>query len=167
MIGSLIQWILGCIILLSALGVILMRRPVHSSLCFMLTLLTLAIYYLQLSAPFIAVIQILVYAGAILVIFMFVIILFQDAHEQLENIKPKSSALLISIASCAFFIIFLIVGEQLWHFSHPSQTLSNDFGTVHAIGRSLYVDFFFPFEAMVVIFLVALLGAVYIGKRER
>jgi NADH-quinone oxidoreductase subunit J len=167
MVGSWIQWILGALLVLSSLGVILLRRPVHASLCFLFTLLTLAVYYLQLSAPFIAIIQILIYAGAILVIFMFVIILFQNAHEQLNHTPSQSNPLLIGIALTAFLSVFFLLAHKLWDFSHHFKAPPNDFGTVKAIGESLYIDFFFPFEAMVVLFLVALLGVVYIGKRER
>ena len=71
----------------SSLGVILVKKPVHASLCFLLTLIDSGAFYLQLHAEFIAVMQVLVYAGAIFVIFMFVIILFQDAHEQIEQIQ--------------------------------------------------------------------------------
>lgn len=164
--ATIAQWILGAILLLSSLGVILLRKPVHASLSFLLTLLTLATLYLQLSAEFIAVIQILVYAGAILVIFMFVIVLFQDAYLKLEEDQPKSSKLLLSIAGVAFVLAFAFLGNRLIGLVSIPEELPVDFGTVQGIGKSLYIDFFFPFEAIVMVFLVAIVGALYIGKKH-
>ncbi|MBA3816045.1 MAG: NADH-quinone oxidoreductase subunit J [Parachlamydiaceae bacterium] len=160
------QWILGMILVLSSLGVIMVRKPVHACLSFLLTLLSLATLYLQLSAEFIAVIQILVYAGAILVIFMFVIILFQDAHQKIEEEEPKSSKVLLSLAGIAFILSFGLLARQLMGLVSMNEKLPADYGTVQAIGKSLYIDFFFPFEAIVMVFLVAIVGALYIGKKS-
>lgn len=161
------QWILGSILILSSLGVILARKPVHASLSFMLSLLTLAAIYLQLSAEFIAVMQILVYAGAILVIFMFVIVLFQDAHQKIIQFKPKSSQLFLFAIAVAFVLAFIFLGQRLLGVVSSSEAVPNSFGMVQSIGRTLYIDFFFPFEAVILLFLVAVVGAFYIGKKER
>ena len=105
--------ILGTITVLSALGVILLKKPVHACLSFLLTLLTLALFYINLSAPFISVMQILVYAGAILVIFMFVIVLFQDAYLQIGEHKAQSSPFLLGGAICIFILTALFFGSRL------------------------------------------------------
>ncbi len=160
-----IQLILGFILLLSSLGVITAKKPVYSSLSFLLTLLSLAALYLQLSASFIAIMQILVYAGAILVIFMFVIILFQDAHQQLANFQPQSSSLLLYTAGGLFFLGLAMLAVSFFQLPDASGTLPADFGTVQSLGKALYVDFFFPFEAVILLFLVAVVGALYIGKK--
>ena len=73
-LATLVQWFVCSLLIISSLGVILLPKPVHASLSFLLSLLLLAALYLELSAHFIAVLQVFVYAGAILVIFMFVII---------------------------------------------------------------------------------------------
>lgn len=159
------QWILGLILVFSALGVILMRKPVHACLSFLLTLLTLATLYLQLSAEFIAVIQILVYAGAILVLFIFVMVLFQDAYQKIEEEQPKSSKIMLGIAGIAFIVALLFFAWRLIGLVSTKEALPSDFGTVQAIGKSLYVDFFFPFEAVIMLFLIAIIGALYIGKK--
>lgn len=159
------QWIIGLVLIISSLGILLARNPVHASLCFLLTLLMLAALYLQLSAQFISVMQVLVYAGAILVIFMFVIVLFQDAHQQIEKFRPKSSKLLLSVAGAAFLVSLVLLGSQFIGFSASKANLPEDFGTAQALGHALYIDFFFPFEAIILIFLVAVVGALYIGKK--
>lgn len=160
------QWILGIILILSALGVILAPKPVQSSLSFLLTLLTLAALYLQLSAQFIAVMQVLVYAGAILVLFMFVIILFQDAHQQIARFKAKSASFFLFIAASFFILMLALFGSRLFHLKDAGQHASPGFGTVESLGKALYIDFFFPFEAVVLLFLIAVVGALYIGKKE-
>lgn len=163
---SVVQWILGILLILSSLGVVFLRKPIYASLSFLLSLLVLAIFYLQLSAEFIAVMQVLVYAGAILVIFVFVIILFQDAHEQIARFKPKSAPQLIAFAAAAFVMILVFLGAQLIPRTLLRKSLAEGFGSVQGIGQALYLDFFFPFEAVILLFLVAIIGALYIAKKE-
>ncbi len=166
--GNPTQWILGFIIIISSLGVITLRKPVHASLCFLLTLLTLATMYLQLSASFIAVMQVLVYAGAILVIFMFVLVLFQDAYVQIHLYKPQSNTFLLVGSAVAFALTLGFLGSRLTNISNNDNfALPQGFGDVETIGKALYLDFFFPFEAVILIFLVAVIGALYIGKKEK
>lgn len=158
-------WIISAVLLLSSIGILLVKKPVHACLCFLLTLLMLSGLYLQLSAQFIAVMQVLVYAGAILVIFMFVIVLFQDAYLQIEKNPPRSSPLLLGLSGAAFVLALLFFGRKLTGFS--AKEAPADFGTVQALGKALYLDFFFPFEAVILLFLIAVVGALYIGKKER
>jgi NADH-quinone oxidoreductase subunit J len=162
-----IQWFLGILLILSSLGVILAPKPVHASLSFLLTLLLLALLYLQLSAQFIAVMQVLVYAGAILVLFMFVIILFQDAHQQIDRFDPKCSPLLLAVSSCSLLVTWLFLGRRLLALPVASNGLPEDYGSVEAIGKALYLDYFFPFEAVILLFLIALVAVLYIGKRSK
>lgn len=161
-----LEAVFGSIIVLSSLGVVLLRKPVHACLSFLLTLLTLAAIYLQLSAEFIAVMQVLVYAGAILVIFMFVIVLFQDAYLKISEKESGSLPFLIGLAAAGFGAAALAFGSQIIALTHSTASLPKDYGTVESLGRTLYIDFFFPFEAVVLLFLVALVGAVYIAKKE-
>lgn len=162
-----VQWILGFILILSSIGVISARKPVYSALSFLLTLLTLATYYLQFSTEFIAVIQILVYAGAILVIFMFVIILFQDAHQQLSQTKPKSNSFFLYFSLIAFLLSLVFIGLQFIGISSELREMNTTFGTAQSLGKTLYIDFFFPFEAVILLFLIAIVGALYIGRKEQ
>lgn len=162
-----IQWILGTLLIASSLGVILLRKPIYASLSFLATLLVLAAFYLQLEAPFMAVMQIIVYAGAILVIFMFVIVLFQDAHEQIKRFAANSSLPFLIAAGLSFLVATFYFASQLIGLGEAVTTLPKDYGTVQLIGQQLYVDFFFPFEAVILIFLIAIVGALYIGKKEK
>lgn len=163
---SIAQGVLGAVLILSSIGVIAARKPVYSGLSFLLTLLSLSALYLQLQAPFIAVMQVLVYAGAILVIFMFVIILFQDAHYQIKHFKAGSSRFLIGAAAVLLLVTFLALAGSIIHLTSSPEPLPLYYGTVQSLGRALYIDFFFPFEAVILIFLSAIVGALYMGKKE-
>lgn len=160
-----IQWILASVLILSSMGVLLARKPVHASLSFLMTLLALAALYLQMSAQFIAVMQVLVYAGAVLVIFMFVIILFQDAYLQIDQFKAKSTQILLFFAAAAFLLTLGWIGKQVIGLTAAKESVPIGFGTVESLGKALYIDFFFPFEAVTLLFLIAVIGALYIGKK--
>jgi NADH-quinone oxidoreductase subunit J len=160
------EWIFGVLLLAFSLGVVLVKKPVHACLSFLGTLLCLANLYLLLSAQFIAVMQVLVYAGAILVIFMFVIVLFQDAYLKILGAQAKSAPFLIGSAAVGFLAALLWIGKGLVELPTVKRGIEEGYGTAHTLGRELYIHFFFPFEAVVLLFLVAVVGAVYIGKRE-
>lgn len=161
-----VQTLCSLVLMGSSLGVILVKKPVHACLFFLTTLLALAALYLSLSAQFIAVMQVLVYAGAILVIFMFVIILFQDAYQQIARHPAKSARWLLYLAAGMFVLPLLLIGRHFIDPSLKSIQVPPDFGSVQAIGRALYLDFFFPFEAVILLFLIALIGALYMGRKE-
>lgn len=161
-----LQWILGIFLILASLGVITSRKPIHSSMFFLLTLFLLAVLYLQLSAQFIAVMQLLVYAGAILVIFVIVIVLFQDAHQQLAQFQAQSKPFLLIIAASLFILTLVFLGKEFIALRPFMGEVSSDYGTVQSLGQALYLDFFFPFEAVVLLFLVAAVGALYVAKKE-
>jgi NADH-quinone oxidoreductase subunit J len=165
-LATLVQWFVCSLLIISSLGVILLPKPVHASLSFLLSLLLLAALYLELSAHFIAVLQVFVYAGAILVIFMFVIILFQDAHAQISRYQPKSAPVLLIAATSAFVLAMIFMGSRLSGITTKTAPIDPHFGTVEGIGQALYVDYFFPFEAVILLFLVALVGALYIGRKD-
>lgn len=164
--ATLSEWILGFILILSSIGVISAKKPIYSSLSFLLTLLTLSMLYLNLSAEFIAMIQVLVYAGAILVIFMFMIVLFQDAHQDIERYPSKSLPLLLFTGGALLTLSLLFLASRLIGFVPAKNELPSDFGTVQSIGNALYLDFFFPFEAITLLFLVAAISALYIARKR-
>jgi len=165
-VSTITQYFFGVLLLLSSFGVLAFKNPVHACLCFLLTLMTLGALYLELSAEFIAVLQVLVYAGAILVIFMFVIILFQDAHEHIEQFRAKSPPTLMLGAAFFMVLAFLLLGQRLLGLPERDSPLPSGFGTVESLGYQLYLNFFFPFEAVILLFLTSLIGALYIGRRK-
>lgn len=165
--ATLTQWILGIMLIFSAIGVVSLRRPMAASLSFLFSLVLLASFYLQLSSEFIAMMQILVYAGAILVIFVFVIVLFQDAHQQIDKVKANSSLGFIAFSGSIFFIMMALFLGSVVPINQIKSSLPERFGSAEGLGEALYLDFFFPFEAVILLFLVAIVGALFIAKREK
>ncbi|MFI0434663.1 MAG: NADH-quinone oxidoreductase subunit J [Parachlamydiaceae bacterium] len=164
--ASLLQWVMGAIFLLSAMGVVLFDKPMYASLSFLLSLIFLAAFDLQLHAEFIALMQILVYAGAILVIFVFVVVLFQDVYQQLAQFKAKSAPLFLTVTGVLFISILPFFVARFFPLTQSVKDLPEGFGSAQAIGQALYLDFFIPFESIVLLFLVAVVGALYIAKKE-
>jgi NADH-quinone oxidoreductase subunit J len=110
--------------------------------------------------------QILVYAGAILVIFMFVMVLFQDAHAQIDRFPPNSSKVILSVSVATFILSVILLGLKLFHYTPAQLANPPNFGSVESLGMALYIDYFFPFEAIILLFLVAIIGAFFIARRE-
>lgn len=167
-LDNLYEAILGFFLILSSIGVITLKKPVHASLAFLMTLLLLAMTYIELTAEFIGIMQVLVYAGAILIIFMFVVILFQDAHEKISQYKPRANQALL-FAACALFIgaILLLMKSLITLKIEDSTATTHQLaGSVQEIGKALYLEFFFPFEAVVFLFLIGIVGAFYTGKKQ-
>jgi len=160
--------ILGALLILSAMGILVFKKPIYTALSFLATIMLLSAHYLILSAEFIAVMQILVYAGAILVLFIFVMMLFQESYLQIHKIASKSSRFFLTLASASFLVALGFVFFSLSTISSAKEfQLEPGFGQAKAIGQALYIDFFFPFEAVLLLFLVGIIGAVFIGKKEK
>ncbi len=153
---------IGC-----ALGVIFHRNPVHCALLLVGVLLSLSGLFVLLHAPFIAALQVLVYAGAIMVLFLFVVMLL--------NVKGESPMLTPGAAK-GFGILFalVILVELLWTVLSPvgepsglpEVTLPEGFGSPAAVGRILYTIWLYPFEITSILLLVAVIGAVILAKRK-
>jgi NADH-quinone oxidoreductase subunit J len=158
----------------SAIGVITFRNAVHSALSLILTLLFLALFYLQLGAMFIAIVQILIYAGAIMVLFLFVVTML--ASEARDNELPDRIPWQRGVAAALGFILVGALSYLLF----TGQTLDNDVrasganslshvvntqGNIEAFGQALFHGFTFPFEVTSLLIIVAILGAMVLGRR--
>lgn len=169
LVDSTIHLILGILLVLSSMGVILLRNPVHACLSFLVTLVTISVFFLQLSAEFLSVIQILVYAGAILVLFIFALVLFQDAYQAIAHTQGKSRPVQLAAAICITFVpnaYFFWKLQGIDSIATPADQLPPDFGKVMSIGKTLYTKEFFPLEAVAILFLIALVGSIYLAKKE-
>ncbi|MGE5177050.1 MAG: NADH-quinone oxidoreductase subunit J [Hyphomicrobiales bacterium] len=151
-----------------ALGVIFHRNPVHCALLLVGVLLSLAGIFILLHAQFVAALQVIVYAGAIMVLFLFVVMLL--------NVKGETPLLSVGAAKGFGFLFALIVFvELLWTVLQPGgdtgapprqATLPPDFGSPAAVGRILYTYWLYPFEITSILLLVAVIGAVVLAKRK-
>ena len=158
----------------SALGVITFRNAVHSALSLILTLLFLALFYLQLGAMFIAIVQILIYAGAIMVLFLFVVTML--ASEARDNEPPDRIPWQRGVAATLGFILvgalsyLLFTSQALDSGAKASGANSllhvvNTQGNIQAFGQALFHGFTFPFEVTSLLIIVAMLGAMVLGRR--
>ncbi len=156
----------------SAIGVIAFRNAVYSALSLILTLLFLALFYLQLGAMFIAIVQILIYAGAIMVLFLFVVTML--ASEASDTELPDRIPWQRGIAATLGFILvgalsyLLFTGKALGAKATHDNSLSVKVaaqGNIEAFGLALFHGFAFPFEVTSLLIVVAILGALVFGRR--
>jgi len=159
--------ILGLIAVVSALTVILQRNPVYSALALIVTLGSIAALFILLKAFFLAFVQVIVYAGAIMVLFIFVIMLLNLRKDEFGPEKRKFQRLFALIFS-AFFLIELFIIVRYAVFVKPGEALSipEDFGTPQALGRLLFTDYLLPFEIASILLLIAMVGAIFLARRE-
>ncbi len=164
--------ITGVLALGSALGVVLMPDAVYSALMLLLNLISLATLFLLLHAQFMFAAQLLVYAGAILVLFLFVVTLLNPAGENILRDRRKVQQ--AGAISLGLMVACILGGALLVAFTGGTQpTLSADvtkagstYGTVESFGKALFTQFLLPFELTALVLLVALIGAVVLGKRR-
>lgn len=155
--------VLSVISLVCAMGVILSKNPVSSVLCLILTFFTIAGHYVMLNAQFLAVVHIIVYAGAIMVLFLFVIMLM-NLNADLE---PQKRNWLKYAGAISGGTLLVILVAALRDASMPSlQSASTDIGLIGNLGKALFSQYVVPFEVSSVLFLSAMVGAVVIGKKE-
>jgi len=155
--------IIGC-----AIKVISSRNPVHSALFMLPLFFHVAGIYILLNAEFVAAVQVLVYAGAILVLFLFVVMLLnvkvESTGESFQDTWPAVIPLAITLAG---FIMVTLIGSGMdGMMGDWSPEAVEAIGNSQAIGRVLYTDFLFPFEAASVILLVAMIGAIVLAKKR-
>ncbi len=143
------------------------RNPVNSALCLVTTFLCLAVFYVMLEAPFMAAIQIMVYAGAIMVLIVFVIMLLNLG----SAIKCRYTHGLLGGGLLAVLMLFLTNrmienGQATATGGEVTSELIKSYGHTELIGRAMFVDFLLPFEIASVLLLVAIVGAVVLSKRN-
>ena len=159
-------YLAGAIILLSLL-VISTKNPVHSVLFMLLMFFHIAGLYLTLNAEFLAAIQVMVYAGAILVLFLFVVLLLNLKEEVV--VKRFVVRWPYGIASAFAFFLFAILALQSF-VAGPKGTITPELikaeTNTKVIGRILYTEFLYPFEIVSVILLIAIIGAVSLAKKR-
>ena len=157
-------YFLMAVSVIAALGVVLLPNLFHAALALVVTLLGIAGIYLALQAEFLAVVQILLYVGAVVTLIIFAIMLTQGLGN--KNLKQHNELTLGAAGACiAFFTaLFQIITKTSWPI-HP-ENLSLRITTAD-LGSALMGHFVFPFEVISVILLAALVGAILIAKKER
>jgi len=170
---NLVLWgILAALAVGSGLAVILIRNPIYCALSLVVNFFLLAVMYLLLRAEFLAAIQVIVYAGAIMVLFIFVIMLLNLGGEETRD-------KLRVLRSLAFLLGLVLLVEVVAALRYRAYTVENPAlsfplvsappavtGGVREFGRLLFTDYLLPFEITSVLLLIAIVGAVVLGRKE-
>jgi NADH-quinone oxidoreductase subunit J len=162
-------WILAPISVLSAGAMVLSRNAVHAALLLIVNFFTLAVFFLILGAPFLFVVQIIVYAGAIMVLFLFVIMLLGVDREVslLEQLKGQRwVALVLGLGLVAEVVAAVRAGVGFQRHVLPDFQAVNRGGNIQALSRILFNQYFFPFEVTSVLLIIAAIGAMLHGRRR-
>lgn len=163
-ITEILFWVLSFIAVFSGIAVIVSKNPVYSVLYLIVTFFAIAGHYILLNAQFLAVVHIIVYAGAIMVLFLFVIMMLNLNKDTEPHHIPW-----VKIAAAIAGLIFMLVmvgalkGAEQIHLAQPNNT---NIGLVKNLGIVLFNDFLVPFEISSVLFLAAMVGAVMLGKKN-
>lgn len=161
-------WILGVLAIAGAVGTISARNPVSSAMSLVFHFFMLAGLYLTLQAEFLAVLQVLVYAGAIMVLVIFVIMLLNLGNEEKlkegSNIRKLAGYTLGSLLLVALFVMIITSGSENMQ-SLPTAAVKA--GSVEQLGKTLLQDYLFHFEAITLLLLVAVVGALILARRKQ
>jgi NADH-quinone oxidoreductase subunit J len=154
-------FVFAAIAVVGALGVILARQSDHSALFLLLNFVALAAIYVTLNAPFLAAVQVIVYAGAIVVMFLFVVIMLNVAHHKRPETKPaqRYAGLLLGVLLLVGLIYTVTMSPQL-----PPELMRTD--NVVEVGEALFAEHLLPFELAGLLLLIGVVGAVVLGKRK-
>lgn len=165
MVHQILFIIFGVICVAGAINLLAQRHPINSALSLVVVMSSLALIYLLLGAEFVAAIQVIVYAGAIMVLFVFVIMLLNAGTE--ERTRGSRIALLMGVPGVIALacVVGWIMVNQRTELGKVVISPTN-FGNTQAIAQLLFKDFLLPFEITSVLILIAIMGAVVLGKKE-
>jgi len=163
----LVFFVCAFIAVLGALLLIIAKEPIHSALALVLVMISLAVLYLMLGAEFIAAVQVIVYAGAIMVLFVFVIMLLNAGSE--ERTDWSKMAKYVGMPLGLFLLLWL--GHWMYHSAMGEKVANGSLATTSSVStrdmsNMLFNQYVFPFEATSVLILIAILGALVLAKRD-
>jgi NADH-quinone oxidoreductase subunit J len=159
-------WFLSALALFSALMVLASKNPVHSVLWLIVVFFAISGHYILLNAQFLAIVNLIVYAGAIMVLFLFVIMLM-NLNTSTEPQRNSLLKLAGVVAGCLLLTVMVSAVRSANEITN-SQTIMNEgsIGLIENLGKVLFTQYVVPFEISSVLFLSAMVGAVVIGKKE-
>lgn len=161
--------ILALVAVAAAIGMLISQNAVYSALFLVINFATVAVFYLLLGAPFIAMAQITVYAGAIMVLFLFVIMLLGAERLAPSKVLPYQRPMAISlaivlVAEAAYLLMARV--QSTAEIVPPTET-TNTVEAIRELGMVLFNQYLLPFEVTSILLLVAMIGAIVLSKREK
>jgi NADH-quinone oxidoreductase subunit J len=159
-------WILGPVAVLAALGVLASKKAVHSALLLALTMLSLAVLYLAQDAPFLGVVQVVVYTGAVMMLFLFVLMLVgvDSADSLVETLRGQRIAAVVAALGFGGLLIFSL-GDVI--VTNEGLTTANKDGNVVGLADLIFSRYVFAFEVVSALLIIAAMGAMVLAHRER
>jgi len=161
-----IFWIFAIPLLLTAMGVVVARNPVYAAMNLVAAFFFMAGIYVLLAAHLIALMQVLVYAGAVMVLFLFVIMLLSTGEEHRERERRRVMQYVGAIGAVSLFAVLVAAIARVPDSAMGALAQPDRFGTVKAVGQVLYTEYLLPFEVTSLLLLVAIVGAVVVAKEK-
>ena len=158
-------WFLTVLSIVSAINVVISKNPVFSVLWLIVTFFAISGHYILLNAQFLAVVNVIVYAGAIMVLFLFVIMLM-NLSKTTEPQKNKWLSFAGVIAGGCILLVLVAALKDAETSKQIAQVTEGNIGLINYLGNALFNEYVVPFEISSVLFLSAMVGAVVIGKKE-
>src|SRR5437016_4768508 len=172
MVHQVLFIVFGLICVAGAINLLVQRHPISSALSLIVVMASLALLYLLLGAEFVAAIQVIVYAGAVMVLFVFTIMLLNAGAEERTPHGSRVALLLgvpgliVGLAIAAWVVARKTGLDQIAIGGPEVANGTGSFGAPQAVGRLLFRDFLLPFEVTSVLILIAIMGAVVLARRE-
>ena len=160
-----IFFVLAGLAVFGAVALILQSHPIHSALSLILVMLSLAGLYLLMGAEFVAAVQIIVYGGAVMVLFIFVIMLLNAGVEERTNFSKLASYAGVPLAVGLAGVIAASVARSSAHL--PAPAMAGELTSTRKLSEQLFSTFVYPFELTSFLILVAIIGAIVLAQRER
>ena len=164
MLHQVLFFVFAAVCVAGAINLLAQRHPINSALSLIVVMVSLSVLYLLLGAEFVAAVQVIVYAGAIMVLFVFVIMLLNAGEEELTS--GSRVAAMFGYPAVAVFAALMV-----WVVTSPSLMqkrvrLGEFLGSTESVARLLFRDFLLPFEVTSVLILIAIMGAVVLARKE-
>lgn len=163
MISQYLFYFLSFVAILSALMMVFSKNPVHSVLYLVVTFFSIAGHYFLLNAQFLGVVHIIVYAGAIMVLFLYVIMML-NLNQEMEPVKSNIQKIVATVSACLLCLV-LIASVRTTDLKTGSASEDN-IGFVQNLGMTLFNEYLLPFELASILLLSAMVGAIFLSKKE-
>jgi len=165
---SILFWVLAPLAVMASLGMLFMKKAVHSAILLAWVMITLAIFYIALEAPFLGIVQIVVYTGAVMMLFLFILMLVgvdssDSLTEKIKGLRPV--AIVTALAFSATLITFIARAQS--SVDSIGLAAANEKGNVQGLARYLFSDYVWAFEVISALLITAALGAMVLAHSEK
>jgi len=157
-------YVFGGLAVIAALIMITRPNPISAAWSLVVVMISLAALFVALSATFVAAMQVIVYAGAIMVLFLFVVMLLNLSPDQLDKLKNSSTLIFGGILAVGLLVVLVAMSLLA---PHDSAAVADNFGQVAPVAKLLFSAYLLPFEVASVLLLAAIVGAVVLSMKEK